>query len=40
LRRCALCRSAIKAALPAIIEGLVNNNLNPEEVCKFLGVCE
>merc|ERR1711953_557228 len=34
-----LCKSLIEAQLPDIINGLVNDNLNPAEVCASIGVC-
>merc|ERR1712156_573924 len=34
-----LCKSLIEAQLPDIINGLVNDNLNPDEVCASIGVC-
>merc|ERR1712226_393462 len=35
----AICKSLIEAQLPAIIDGLVNDNLNPQEVCTSIGAC-
>merc|ERR1712119_123649 len=35
-----LCKSLIEAQLPDIINGLVNDNLNPAEVCDAIGACE
>merc|ERR1711936_1090294 len=35
-----LCKSLIEAQLPDIINGLVNDNLNPAEVCAAIGACE
>merc|ERR1711990_939333 len=34
-----LCKSMIEAQLPDIINGLVNDNLNPSEVCASIGMC-
>ena len=34
-----LCKSLIEAQLPDIINGLVNDNLNPSEVCQNIGMC-
>ena len=34
-----LCKSLIEAQLPDIINGLVNDNLNPSEVCASIGMC-
>ena len=36
----ALCKSMIESQLPDIINGLVNDNLNPAEVCAAIGACE
>ena len=36
----ALCVSLVEAQLPDIINGLVNDNLNPAEVCAAIGACE
>merc|ERR1711953_534067 len=36
----ALCVSLVEAQLPDIINGLVNDNLNPAEVCSAIGACE
>merc|ERR1711979_113375 len=35
----ALCKSMIESQLPDIINGLVNDNLNPAEVCASIGMC-
>ena len=35
----ALCVSLVEAQLPDIINGLVNDNLNPSEVCASIGMC-
>ena len=35
-----LCVSLIEAQLPEIINGLVEDNLNPAEVCSSIGACE
>nr|ALS04661.1 putative proactivator polypeptide [Pseudodiaptomus poplesia] len=35
----AICKAFIEAQLPNIIEGIVENNLNPLEVCTNIGVC-
>merc|ERR1711910_151588 len=35
----ALCVSLIEAQLPDIISGLVDDNLNPAEVCASIGMC-
>merc|ERR1712110_2258 len=35
-----LCISLVEAQLPDIINGLVNDNLNPTEVCTAIGACE
>merc|ERR1712244_14600 len=34
-----LCKSLIEAQLPDIISGLVDDNLNPAEVCASIGMC-
>jgi len=34
-----VCEVVLGAQLPSIIDNLVNNNLNPEEVCKNIGAC-
>merc|ERR1711953_63824 len=36
----ALCVSLVEAQLPEIISGLVEDNLNPAEVCSAIGACE
>ena len=33
------CRSLIEENLPQIIDDLVNQNLNPTEVCTNIGIC-
>merc|ERR1712212_1042559 len=35
----AICKSLIESQIPAIIDGLVNDNLNPQELCSSLGAC-
>merc|ERR1712154_146494 len=35
-----LCVSLIEAQLPEIINGLVEDNLKPAEVCSSIGACE
>ena len=35
-----LCVSLIEAQLPEIINGLVEDNLDPAEVCSSIGACE
>ena len=35
-----LCVSLVEAQLPEIINGLVEDNLNPTEVCTAIGACE
>merc|ERR1711997_1143892 len=35
----AICKSLIESQIPAIIDGLVNDNLNPQELCNSLGAC-
>ena len=35
-----LCVSLIEAQLPEIINGLVQDNLNPAEVCSSIGACD
>merc|ERR1712024_4755 len=34
-----LCKSLIEAQLPDTINGLVEDNLNPSEVCASIGMC-
>merc|ERR1719213_1450852 len=34
-----LCKSMIESQLPDIINGLVEENLNPSEVCASIGMC-
>ena len=34
-----ICDSIIENNLPEIINGLVNDNLNPTEVCQNIGMC-
>ena len=34
-----ICDSIIENNLPEIINGLVNDNLNPSEVCASIGMC-
>ena len=33
------CNAFMDANLPAIIEGIVEQNLNPQEVCESIGFC-
>eukprot|EP00088_Acartia_fossae_P008111 TRINITY_DN13831_c0_g1_i1.p2 TRINITY_DN13831_c0_g1~~TRINITY_DN13831_c0_g1_i1.p2 ORF type:complete len:119 (-),score=48.83 TRINITY_DN13831_c0_g1_i1:58-390(-) len=33
------CNALVEAQLPAIIEGIVNDNLNPQQVCASIGAC-
>merc|ERR1712008_29850 len=33
------CNAMMEANIPAIIDGLVNDNLNPEEVCTMITAC-
>jgi len=33
------CKALVESQLPAIIDGLVNNNLNPQEVCTAIAAC-
>merc|ERR1712112_204546 len=35
----AICKSLIESQIPAIIDGLVNDNLNPQELCSSIGAC-
>merc|ERR1712107_870417 len=35
----AVCKSLIESQIPAIIDGLVNDNLNPRELCGSIGAC-
>merc|ERR1712109_251982 len=35
----AICKSLIESQIPAIIDGLVNDNLNPQELCGSIGAC-
>merc|ERR1712189_3413 len=35
----ATCNALVESQLPAIIEGLVNDNLNPREVCNAIAAC-
>merc|ERR1712130_211343 len=35
----AICKSLIESRIPAIIDGLVNDNLNPQELCSSIGAC-
>merc|ERR1712117_38686 len=34
-----LCKSLVESNLPEIINGLVNDNLNPTQVCQSIGAC-
>merc|ERR1719500_2365221 len=33
------CNALMESQLPAIIDGLVNDNLNPQQVCNSTGMC-
>merc|ERR1712088_596170 len=33
------CNTLMETQLPAIIDGLVNDNLNPQQVCDSIGMC-
>merc|ERR1712072_3811 len=35
----ATCNALVESQLPAIIDGLVNDNLNPQEVCNAIAAC-
>merc|ERR1712012_42132 len=35
----AICKSLIESQIPAIIDGPVNDNLNPQELCGSIGAC-
>merc|ERR1711962_629121 len=35
----AQCNALMEAQLPAIIDGLVNDNLNPQQVCTNIAAC-
>merc|ERR1711936_1411383 len=35
----AICKPLIESQIPAIIDGLVNDNLNPQELCGSIGAC-
>eukprot|EP00092_Neocalanus_flemingeri_P074826 GFUD01092590.1.p2 GENE.GFUD01092590.1~~GFUD01092590.1.p2 ORF type:complete len:116 (-),score=41.96 GFUD01092590.1:33-344(-) len=35
----ATCKALVESQLPAIIEGLVEGNLNPQEVCNSILAC-
>merc|ERR1712112_195617 len=35
----AICKSLIESQIPAIIDGLVNDNLNPQDLCSSIGAC-
>ena len=35
----ATCNALVESQLPAIIDGLVNNNLNPQEICTQIAAC-
>ena len=35
----ATCNALVESQLPAIIDGLVNDNLNPQEVCNSIAAC-
>eukprot|EP00090_Calanus_glacialis_P021929 TRINITY_DN3380_c0_g1_i1.p1 TRINITY_DN3380_c0_g1~~TRINITY_DN3380_c0_g1_i1.p1 ORF type:complete len:121 (-),score=40.89 TRINITY_DN3380_c0_g1_i1:121-462(-) len=34
-----MCKDLIESELPGIIDGLVEQNLNPSEVCASIGAC-
>merc|ERR1712141_207784 len=34
-----LLGASLESQLPAIIDGLVNDNLNPQQVCNSIGMC-
>ena len=34
-----MCESMIERYLPEIIENVINNNLNPFDICKLLTIC-
>merc|ERR1711994_408108 len=34
-----LCHALMESQLPAIIDGLVNDNLNPQQVCTNIAAC-
>ena len=34
-----LCENLIERYLPEIIEGIINNNSNPFDICKLLTIC-
>merc|ERR1711972_1201141 len=33
------CNTLMETQLPTIIDGLVNDNLNPQQVCDSIGMC-
>merc|ERR1711874_20031 len=35
----ATCNALVESQLPAIIDGLVNDNLNPQEICTNIAAC-
>merc|ERR1739848_443210 len=35
----ATCNALVEAQLPSIIDGLVEQNLNPQEVCNLIAAC-
>merc|ERR1712037_378801 len=35
----ATCNALVESQLPAIIDGLVNDNLNPQEICTQIAAC-
>ena len=35
-----LCENMVESYIPDIIDGLVNNNLEPGSVCQAIGLCE
>merc|ERR1712228_269799 len=35
----AACNALVESQLPAIIDGLVNDNLNPQQICTNIAAC-
>merc|ERR1712036_117111 len=35
----ATCNALVESQLPAIIDGLVNDNLNPQQICTNIAAC-
>merc|ERR1712154_720663 len=35
----ATCNALVESQLPSIIDGLVNDNLNPQQVCESIAAC-